>query len=93
MMRLDSSLFNWLNWEAGTIHELGIECRYHSITSARGKAVLRKYTYGYCPGERLICRPKAGEVAVMVHKEGRDFWFHLRRKEFEEIFPECVAKI
>lgn len=84
--RLNEGLFEWLNWGSGSIHDLGVFCRYWDIVSDRGIAILRKHAIGYCPGERLRCRPKKDEVALMVHKDGIDFWFHLRKEEFIIVF-------
>lgn len=86
--KTDPMAFDWLSWCAGSIHELGIECRYHDITSTEGKYLLRRHTIGYCPGHLLYCRPKDGQVAVMVLVEERMFWFHIAEREFREVFPE-----
>ena len=86
--KIDSSYFTWLEWRAYSIQELGVFCRYADITSARGKAILRKYAVGLCRGENLICRPKVEQMALMCFKDGEHFWFHLRKKEFEEVFMD-----
>lgn len=87
--KIDSTLFDWLTWRNGSIHDLDIiACRYTLITSWHGKQQLRRYAVGWCYGENLMCRPKQGENAVMFEKDGLRFWFHLRRKEFEEVF--CI---
>lgn len=84
--QLDSSLFDWLTWRNGTIHDLGIQaCRYELIISENGKEQLRKYAVGFCYGENLPCRPKQ-EMAVMFFKNDLYFWFHLRKNEFEKVF-------
>lgn len=84
--RLDSSYFTWLGWRAYSIKELGVFCRYADLTSARGKSILRKYAIGWCKGESLMCRPKTNQIALMCFKGGEEFWFHLRKREFEEVF-------
>lgn len=84
--------FDWLTWCAGTIHELGIECRYYDITSSLGRELLRRYVVGYCPGAQLYCRPKVGQVAVMVLVNERFFWFHISEREFAEVWPELAPK-
>lgn len=53
-----------------------------------GKSILRKFIIGWCEGERLACRPKTGEVAVMIERDVRKFWFHLRKEEFDVISKE-----
>ena len=83
--QLDSSVFTWERWRAGSIHDLGVPCRKEWILSPYGIGILRDLIVGYCDGERLGCRPKIGEVAVMVEKNGETFWFHLRKEEFEGI--------
>lgn len=86
--QLDSSLFDWLAWRNGTIHDLGIQsCREQLITSQHGKEQLRKYAIGFCFGHNLPCRPK-DEIAVMFLKDDLYFWFHLREKEFQEVFRQ-----
>lgn len=86
LAKLDSSYFTWLNWRAGSIKELGIFCRYADITSACGKKILRSHAVGWCRGENLMCRPKVGQIALMCFKDGEHLWFHIRKKEFEEVF-------
>jgi len=83
--KLDSTSFTWQRWRAGSIHDFNIPCRYEMIISGYGKMVLNKHAIGWCCGENLLCRPK-NEVAVMFEKDGIKFWFHLRQKEFIEVF-------
>jgi hypothetical protein len=84
--KLDSTLFNWLTWRSGSIHDLDIQaCRYAIITSPDGKRKLREFAIGWCNGQNLMCRPK-NEIAVMFEKNDTYFWFHMRKKEFEEVF-------
>ena len=84
--KLDSTLFTWLNWKAGSIHDLGLFCRYYDITSVKGVPILHKYAIGWCYGENLMCRPKIGQIAIMCFKDDEEFWFHIRKNEFEEVF-------
>lgn len=85
--QLDSTLFDWLTWRGGSIHDLEITaCRYSIITSPDGKRKLRQYAIGWCYGENLGCRPKSKEIAIMFEKDGEKFWFHLRQSEFYEVF-------
>jgi hypothetical protein len=84
--RLDSTLFTWGAWRAGSIHDLDVACREVEILSPRGRGVLRAHVIGWCPAEALPCRAKEGEIAVMCFKGGEQFWFHLRRREFEGVF-------
>ena len=83
--RMESSLFDWLAWRGGSpldVFRLG--CRSEDLIS--GSHLLREYAVGWCEGERLPCRPKLDMIAVMFFKDGRNFWFHLSRYEFERIF-------
>ena len=79
-------LFDWSRWRAGSLGDLKIVCRYGYITSKEGKKVLRECAVGYCDAERLLCRPKINEKAVMFFKDDYHFWGHLRNKEFSEVF-------
>lgn len=88
LQKLDSTLFDWLTWRAASFFDLQVYCRYEDITSGRGKHILRKYAVGWCNGESLICRPKVEHKALMCFKDGKHFWFHLRNKEFAEVFGE-----
>lgn len=90
LRRINEQSFDWLTWRANSIHSLGLKCRYYDITSERGKRTLKKYVVGYCKGESLLCRPKENEIALMCFKEGEHFWFHIRKKEFDEVFG-CIT--
>lgn len=83
MDRLDGTQFDWLTWRADTMVELlGVRCRRADI-SAQIK-VIRRYAIGWCPGEELLCRPKAGCVGIMFLKDGTQFWTHITKEEFDE---------
>ena len=82
--KLDSSYFTWQRWRAGSIADLCIPCREELIIKNAYR--LRMYTIGYCNGNRLMCRCKSNENAVMYFYNGRHFWFHLRMKEFDAVY-------
>lgn len=82
--RLPSEYFDWSCWRAGSVHELVLACRMPLLLEA--SHILRQYAVGWCKGESLLCRPKVDHIALMFFKDGRHFWFHLRKQEFEEIF-------
>lgn len=84
--KLDSTQFTWQKWRAGSIHDFNIPCRYIALTSGYSKMLLRKHAIGWCYGENLPCRPKTNHIAIMFEKDNIEFWFHLRKNEFEEIF-------
>lgn len=85
LRKLDSSLFTWHLWRAGSPLSLNIKCRENIIIS--NKSILIKHGIGYCNGENLLCRPKVDTKAVMFFDdEGNEFWFHLTNKEFKMVF-------
>jgi hypothetical protein len=83
MQRLNSSLFTWSRWRAGSIADFGIPCRKDFIIAS--KEVLKKYAVGYCKGESVPCRPKSDRIAVMFFYEGKHFWNHVLIEEFKEM--------
>ncbi len=84
--RLGPDSFDWLSWVGGSIHDLGIPCRESCIIGFPGRDILRRYAIGFCEGEHLFCRPKPGTMAVLFVREEREFWFHLRKREFDIVF-------
>lgn len=84
--RLNVCAFSYDLWSAGCIHEFDLESRFSSITSAKGREILRKYAIGWSFADDLPCRPKRNHVAVMFIVDNRRFWFHLRNNEFVAIF-------
>ena len=83
--KTDSSLFEWNLWRAGSIHDLITgPCRTMNIVSQRD--LIKKYAVGWCKGESVTSRPKCGETTLMVHKDEKHFWFHLRNNEVYEIW-------
>jgi len=85
MERLDACYFDSFSWRQGSPRTLfGISC--HSGELIKSGAKLREYAVGWCPGEQLLCRPKAEHTAIMFFKDGEYSWFHIRNYEFEKIF-------
>lgn len=86
--------FSWHRWRSGDIKStLGVKAlRYELITKSPDKDIIQKYAVGYCPGEKLRCRPKLNETSVMFFKDGIHFWFHFRNNEFNKIFKENNGK-
>jgi hypothetical protein len=82
--RLHPTTFDWSRWRAACIADLGVPCREQTIIA--NAYILRRYAIGWLEGERLMCRPEKGEVAVLFLKDGQEFWFHLRDKEFRAVF-------
>lgn len=80
---LDEQLFNASRWRSGTPTDLLISCRKQSIIDNRQE--IRSYAIGYCDAEKLICRPKVNNKAVMFFKDDIHFWFHITNEEFEVI--------
>jgi hypothetical protein len=82
---LQPDSFTWQRWRAFDLFsEFGLACREYDLY--RNRFILRRYAIGFLPAERLNCRPKSGEVAVMFWYKGEYQWCHLRRQEFERIF-------
>lgn len=77
---MDATQFDWLSWRGGGFSE------WENIVSDEGKAKIRKYAIGWCRGESLTCRPKPDEFAVMFLKGEEQRWFHMRKREFYEVF-------
>jgi len=88
--RLNPACFDWLHWCAGSIKEFDIPCRYITITKNPGRKILQEHAIGYCKSELAPCRPKKNEIAVMFFNDGRHFWFHLRKNEFDEVFGDML---
>lgn len=78
-------MFDWTTWRAGSpLTVFGIACRSADLLAQRD--LLRRYAVGWCLSERLACRPKRKHIAVLFHKDGVDFWFHMRLAEAIEVF-------
>ena len=90
LLKLDSSLFDWLLWKNGTPLDL-IGFR-HCKTSdlIRCRHILKEYAVGYCKGDSVPCRAKPNTFAVMYFINNRHFWFHLSSYEFFRIFGDVV---
>jgi pyruvate-formate lyase-activating enzyme len=83
--KIDSTLFEWNTWKAGSIHDLITgPCRTLNIVAQRD--LIKKHAIGWCKGESLSTRPKKNETALMCFKDGNQFWFHLRNNEVFEIY-------
>jgi len=86
---LPQDSFDWLRWIRG----LGIwtkllkcRCRFSNIVDRRND--IRSLAVGFIDGEKLWCRPKSDEVAVMFIVDDEFAWTHLTRKEFEYVFGQ-----
>jgi hypothetical protein len=80
--------FDWLRWHYGIDiwREIGASCRYFSIIER--KETLKKYAIGYIEGEKLNCRPKESEIAVLFIINDEFCWTHFRKEEFENVFAK-----
>lgn len=88
MERLESSEFTWSRWRGGSVLDVlgpGLRCREADIISPHGKSRILALAVGYCEAERVPCRPKVNNVAVMFFSHGGHFWFHLRNREFRKL--------
>lgn len=85
--KMNPACFDWLTWRAGSILEIfNIKHRFSPISM--NKNIIRKYAIGYCNGEYLLCRSKAGYIAVMFEKDFIQWWTHFTIREFNECFPD-----
>jgi hypothetical protein len=85
MQQLESSHFDWIAWRQGDpLDLLGAICSGGGIY--RAKTLIRELAIGWCPAVQVPCRPKADHVAIMIQKGDILGWFHIRNKEFIEIF-------
>jgi hypothetical protein len=85
MKELDSSLFDWLTWRRGCpLDVFGIGCRRGDLFAKRDE--LRRYAIGWCRSDRLMCRPKMRNIAVMFEIDGTLLWFHMLESEFRGIY-------
>jgi hypothetical protein len=85
--QLDSSLFDWSTWRAGSLSEVfKIQCRERYIIGA--KELLKEHAIGWARAECVPCRPKSGQVAVMFTLEDRVFWSHITQREFDQVFGD-----
>lgn len=80
--KLDSALFTRENYEPDWCESLGIDYD-DSMNIPFLFAKAGEYIVGYCDAVRLSFRPKENTYAVMFEKDGRRFWFHLKKIFFE----------
>jgi hypothetical protein len=82
MIKINSSLFDWVSWRNGTPLDV-FDCQLRSYTLKLIKPQFHRFAVGYCDGENLPCRPKIEYKAVMFLKNGTYYWFHFTNEEFE----------
>ena len=87
--QLDSSLFDFSTWEAGSLTLLGLRTRFEDLF--RHRELVQHYAIGWAHGTSLACRPKMDCRGVMFRlSTGEIFWTHLTEFEFVELFGEEV---
>jgi hypothetical protein len=84
MEYLDEQLFTWSRWRSGSPADIGLICRENIIIS--NKERIKQLSVGFCDADKLVCRPKENQKAIMFFKDGYHFWFHLTNKEFKAIY-------
>ena len=82
--QVDSSLFDFYTWEAGSLLVLGLQTRTNCILLNRKK--VQEHAIGWANGISLPCRPKENCRGVMFEKDGERFWTHLFEDEFIALF-------
>lgn len=88
---LHDTSFDWLTWAGGSLIDLGI--MYNKIHILRMRQTIKKYAVGFEDGNKVLCRPKRGCIAVMFFKDKKFFWTHLKLDEFSIIFPEEIKSL
>lgn len=79
---LNSILFTRENYEPDWCEALGIDYD-DSMNIPCLFAKINEYIIGYCDAVRLSFRPKENTYAVMFEKDGKHYWFHLKKAFFE----------
>lgn len=88
MEHLNEQSFDWLTWRNGSIVSV-LHIQHRTQLFLDNRHIIRNYVIGYCKADNLPCRPKVNHIAVMFNTgELYNWWTHLRRVEFEQIFPE-----
>jgi hypothetical protein len=87
---LNPELFDWLTWRNGSITNV-FKIPHRTYSLIANANTLRQYAIGYCRADRVPCKPKENHVAVMFNTgEDYNWWTHLRKIEFEEIFCKNI---
>ena len=81
---LNSECFIYEKYESCFTELLDIP--YISNSDNELRIALKKYAIGWCDAQRLQVRPRYGFVAIMCEKDGIQFWFHVTRKTFDQLF-------
>ena len=87
MIKLNSSYFDWLAWRNGSIWNI-FKVPHRTACLLESNDLIRKYAIGYCDASRIPCKPKKNHIAVMFNTGEENWWTHLRKIEFNLIFPE-----
>lgn len=83
---LNSELFIYENYEPDWWTALDLSfCDAVDVSNVLRK--VNEYAIGYCDSSRVRLRPKDDCFAVMFEKNGRKFWFHIQKWEFEKDLP------
>lgn len=92
-IHLNGGNFDWSKWRHGTPLDLGLQCRSWDLLSDRGQKILREHCIGWCRGEETMARPKENHIALLMSKNNEEFWFHVKKNEFKETFPELKEEL
>ena len=86
LQKLYPDSFDWSRWRLGykIWRNLGVACRKNDIIDK--KDILLKHAIGYLDGDKLFCRPKNDEIAIMFILDDEFCWTHFRKDEFDEVF-------
>ncbi len=87
LTRYNEQSFDWLTWRNGTLLSL-LKIDNRTAIIKANREILRKHAIGWCESDNTPCRPKKNCYAVMFWVDGREFWTHLSKAEFEYCFGD-----
>jgi hypothetical protein len=89
---LNSALFSYDNYESDFGAALDLSYNVMSTLpescDTELHTALKKYAVGYCKGDSLPFRPRAGMVGIMCEKDGEKFWFHIEESTLNKLLKE-----
>jgi len=80
--KLNSECFIYDNYESNWWSLLDLDY----LDALDGMSVMKEveqYAVGYCESSKIRLRPRNDSYAVMFEKDGKRFWFHIQKWEFE----------
>jgi len=89
-LKPDNFLFS--NWESCYWYGIpSLETAFEdNRTNLEKRELFSEGLLGYCLGERLFVRPRDDSVALMYVIGKDEFWFHMDKETFIEIFCDII---